>query len=98
MLGMPKIVGYLLRKAAIREWNGQRERNVLQSKKLKEAGDVKQYLTLDMEIEFGDYPADFSVCMFRPVFPYHVLFPMICNDNSCDIICRKYVIFLFSFY
>ena len=50
-VGDARTVGYLLRKTANREWTSLRERSVLQSTKMKEVGDLKIILTLDMEMQ-----------------------------------------------
>ena len=57
-----------------------RESSVLQSKKLKGAGDLKSALTSDIKIEFGAGLAGFQSC-FGPVFPYYTPFPMLWNNN-----------------
>ena len=44
-------MGYLPRKAAIREWNQPKRKSVWQSTKLKGVGELKSFLTSDMEIQ-----------------------------------------------
>lgn len=53
--GDGRATGYLLRKAAKREWEQAKERSVLNSTKLKGVGDLKIILTSDMKIQILEF-------------------------------------------
>lgn len=74
-------MGYLLMRAANREWLTAQERSMLQATKQKGVGDLKNASTSDMEsAEFGVCPSGFWSC-FGPVSPYYSPFPPFWNGS-----------------
>ena len=70
-----RTVGYLLRKAANREWNQPK-------RKIKRVGNVKSTFPSDVEMQFGVFPAGFWVCI-GPVFPQYDILE--CYYTSYDV-------------
>lgn len=75
--------GTLLGRAA-KGGTSPKGRSVFQLKELDGAGDLKNILTSDMEIQSGVCPAGLQSC-FGPVSPYYALFPMFWDGHVSPV-------------
>jgi hypothetical protein len=69
-------VGYLLRKAANREWKQSKRKKYVSVNKAERSWRSEEHLDIRHEnAKLGVLPANFWFC-FGPIFPHYVLFPI----------------------
>ena len=80
MLGC-RIVGYLPRKAANREWNQPNRKKYIAINKVKWSWRSEELFDIRHgDAEFGVFPDNFQSC-FGPVFPHYASVPKFWNDK-----------------
>lgn len=78
-------MGYLLRRAANREWSQPKRKKCVAVNKAKRGWRSEEGFDIRHgDAEFVVYPTGFQSC-FGPIFPHHVPFPTFWNDNVCPV-------------
>ena len=80
-----RTMGYLLRRAANREWNQPKRKKYVSVKKAERSWRSEEHFDIRLgDEEFGVCPAVFQFC-FGPVYPHYVPFPVFWNTNVCFV-------------